>query len=149
MDVKSVKIDLIHWLTELQDISVLEKLQGLKEAQESSFELSAEQNKELDSRLGKYETGDMKFSSWEKVKEGVIIMGAIDIKQELRTLIEKENDLHVLEAIKTLLIKSSLDPVLKEKLTSRALKAEEDIRAGSVYTREELERKLDDSPRKK
>ncbi|SEI93895.1 hypothetical protein SAMN05192553_101933 [Cyclobacterium xiamenense] len=55
MDVKSIKIDLIHWLTELQDISVLEKLQGLKEAQESSFELSAGQNKELDSRLGKYE----------------------------------------------------------------------------------------------
>ncbi|WP_439484207.1 hypothetical protein [Cyclobacterium plantarum] len=71
-------------------------------------------------------------------------MGAIDIKQELRTLIEKENDLHVLEAIKTLLIKSSLDPVLKERLTSRALKAEEDIRTGNVYTREELEKKLDD-----
>lgn len=42
MDVKSIKIDLIHWLTELQDISVLKELQGLKEAQESSFELSAE-----------------------------------------------------------------------------------------------------------
>jgi hypothetical protein len=70
-------------------------------------------------------------------------MGIIDIKQELRTLIEKENDLHVLEAIKTLLVKSSLDPILKEKLTSRALKAEEDIKAGRVYTREEFEKKLD------
>jgi hypothetical protein len=37
-----------------------------------------------------------------------------------------------------------LDPVLKERLTSRALKAEEDIRAGRVYTREEFEKKLDD-----
>lgn len=71
-------------------------------------------------------------------------MGAIEIKQELRTLIEKENDPQVLEAIKTLLVKSSLNPVLKEKLTSRALKAEEDIRAGSVYTREELEKKLEE-----
>jgi hypothetical protein len=70
-------------------------------------------------------------------------MGAIDIKQELWTLIEKEKDLHVLEAIKTLLVKSSLDPVLKEKLTSRALKAEEDIKEGRVYTREEFEKKLD------
>jgi hypothetical protein len=74
----------------------------------------------------------------------MIIMGAIDIKRELSKLIEKENDLHVLEAIKTLLVSSSLDPVLKERLTSRALKAEEDIRAGRVYTREEFEKKLDD-----
>ena len=43
----------------------------------------------------------------------------------------------------SLLLKSSLDPILKEKLTSRALKAEEDIKAGRVYTREELEKKLD------
>ncbi len=70
-------------------------------------------------------------------------LGKIDIKKELRTLIEKENDLHVLEAIKILLVKSSLDPILREKLTSRALKAEEDIKAGSVYTREEFEKMLD------
>src|SRR5690606_16970415 len=50
MDVQSVKIDLIHWLTELEDKSVLEQIQGLKEKQESSFELNAEQGKELDSR---------------------------------------------------------------------------------------------------
>jgi hypothetical protein len=70
-------------------------------------------------------------------------MGALEIKEELRTLIEKENDLKVLETIKGLLVKSSLDPILKEKLTSRAKKAEEDIKAGRVYTREEFERKLD------
>ena len=76
----------------------------------------------------------------------MITMKATDIKQELRTLIEKENDLHVLEAIKTLLVKSSLDQVLKEKLTSRAKRAEEDIRAGNLYSREELEKKMDDKP---
>jgi len=73
----------------------------------------------------------------------MITMKATDIKQELRMLIEKENDLHILEAIKTLLVKSSLDPILKEKLTSRALKAEDDIQSGRVYTREEFEKKLD------
>jgi hypothetical protein len=73
----------------------------------------------------------------------MITMKGTDIKQELRMLIEKENDLHILEAIKTLLVKSSLDPILKEKLTSRALKAEEDIQAGRVYTRKEFEKKLD------
>ena len=70
-------------------------------------------------------------------------MKAVDIKRELRSLIDQENDLHVLEAIKTLLQKSSLDPVLKEKLTSRALKSEKDIHEGNVYTRAELEKKLD------
>jgi hypothetical protein len=73
----------------------------------------------------------------------MITMKSTDIKQELRMLIEKEKDLHILEVITTLLIKSSLDPILKEKLTSRALKAEEDIQTGRVYTREEFEKKLD------
>jgi hypothetical protein len=35
-----------------------------------------------------------------------------------------------------------LDPVLKEKLTSRALKAEQDIKEGRVMNREEMEKKL-------
>lgn len=70
-------------------------------------------------------------------------MKATDIKQELRTLIEKETDLHILEAIRTLLVKSSLDPILKDKLTLRALNAEEDILAGRVYTRKDFEKRLD------
>lgn len=71
MDVQSVKIDLIHWLTELQDKTVLKKIQGLKEQQESTFELSAEQKNDLDGRLEKYENGEMEFSSWETVKNRV------------------------------------------------------------------------------
>jgi len=71
MDVQSVKIDLIHWLTELQDKSTLKKLQGLKEMQEDVFELGADQEKELDQRFEKYENGEMKFSSWDTVKDRV------------------------------------------------------------------------------
>lgn len=71
MDVQSVKIDLIHWLTELQDQSVLKQLQGLKEQQQSSFGLGEAQIEELDSRLEKYENGETKFSPWDKVKERV------------------------------------------------------------------------------
>lgn len=73
----------------------------------------------------------------------MITMKAVDIKQELRSLIDQEKDLHILEAIKTLLQKSSLNPILKEKLTSRALKSEKDIKEGNIYTREEMEKKLD------
>ena len=71
MDIQSVKIDLIHWLTELQDKATLKKLQGLKEIQEDVFELGVEQEKELDYRLEKYESGEMKFSSWDTVKDRV------------------------------------------------------------------------------
>ncbi|GMQ24217.1 hypothetical protein Aoki45_08990 [Algoriphagus sp. oki45] len=65
------------------------------------------------------------------------------IKEELKTLIENEDDFQLLESIKTLLVKSSLNPVLKDLLTSRALKAEEDIQAGRLYSRKELEKILE------
>jgi len=71
MDVQSIKIDLIQWLTELQDMAVLKKLQGLKEQQEGSLELDEEQIEELESRLEKYENGKMKFSSWDTVSERI------------------------------------------------------------------------------
>ena len=66
-----------------------------------------------------------------------------EIKQELKRLIENENDVQLLESIKTMLVKSSLNTVLKDILTSRALKAEEDIQAGRLYSREELEKILE------
>lgn len=71
MDVPSIKIDLIHWLTELEDQSVLEKIQGLKEEQERSLELTVDQHRELEKRLEKYEAGEMRFSSWETVKKRI------------------------------------------------------------------------------
>ena len=74
----------------------------------------------------------------------MIVMKEVDIKEELRILINREKDIHVLEAIKTLLSKSSLDPALKEKLSNRALKSEQDIKEDKVYSRQELEKKLDD-----
>jgi len=72
----------------------------------------------------------------------MLVMRTVDIKTELRLLIENETDNSVLEAIKTLLKKSSLNPKLKEKLTSRALKAEDDISAGRLMERKEFESKL-------
>lgn len=71
-------------------------------------------------------------------------MDTTNLKNELKTLISQENNPSILEAIKTLLINSSMDPVLKQKLSSRALKSEEDIKANRIYTREEFEKKLDD-----
>ena len=65
-------------------------------------------------------------------------MNAIQIKTELQQMIEQESDVKVLEAIMTILQKTNLDPVLKHKLTNRALKSEEAIKAGRVFTKEEV-----------
>ena len=53
-------------------------------------------------------------------------------------MISEQNDVNVLEAIYTLLQKTSLNPVLKTKLTNRAKQAEEDILSGRVYTKDDV-----------
>lgn len=70
MDIQSLKIDIIRWLTELTDETVLEKIHAIKEREED-IELSASQQIELDKRLKKYELGEMKFKSWEETKENI------------------------------------------------------------------------------
>jgi len=69
MDVQSLKIDIIHWLTELKDKNVLEKIYAIKE--EENVELSPTQQTELDKRLKKYEQGEMKFKSWEETRASI------------------------------------------------------------------------------
>jgi flagellar biosynthesis regulator FlbT len=59
-------------------------------------------------------------------------------KQDLVRLIESVNDPIVLRAIKDLLNHIAIDPIFDEKLVSRALKAEEDIKAGRVYSEAEF-----------
>jgi predicted transposase YdaD len=65
-------------------------------------------------------------------------MGASEIKTELQQLIEQETDMSILHAIHTILLKTGLNPKLKEKLTIRALKSEEDIKANRVFSKEEV-----------
>jgi hypothetical protein len=69
-------------------------------------------------------------------------MSPIELKTELQRMIEQGTDANVLNAILTLLRKTSLDPILKETLTIRALKSEEDIRANRVYSIEEVKKRV-------
>lgn len=70
-------------------------------------------------------------------------MSAMAIKTELKELIELERDLSILKAIKALLKKTTLDSVLREKLTQRAIRSEEDIKEGRVLNRAEIIRQTD------
>lgn len=66
------------------------------------------------------------------------VMDTLEIKIELQQMIELESDIQILEAIRTILQKTNSDPLLKEKLTNRALRSEEAIKMGKVFTREEV-----------
>ena len=68
-------------------------------------------------------------------------METITIKEELKQRIDLEDNPVILNAIKDLLFPEENDPIYKEKLISRALKADEDIKAGRVYTSEEFFKK--------
>lgn len=69
MDMQSVKLELIQWLTELNDITMLKTLQRLKEAEEGK--LTQEQEKDLQDRLHRYEAGELTFTSWKEAKESI------------------------------------------------------------------------------
>ncbi len=69
-------------------------------------------------------------------------MGDTNIKIELQELLAKENDLNVLEAIRSILIRTNLDPVLKAKLSLRALNAERNIQEGKVFNRKDVEQRI-------
>lgn len=71
MDAATLKLDLIKWLTQLQDEGVLKKINALREVNEEDIGLSSEQIDELERRLEKYRRGEMEFSSWESVKERI------------------------------------------------------------------------------
>lgn len=75
-------------------------------------------------------------------------MATLEIKTELQRMIKAETDISVLKAIKTILQKTSLDAVLKKKLTSRANKSEKNIREGKLLSMEEVIKRTNKIARK-
>lgn len=69
-------------------------------------------------------------------------MSTVELKTVLQRMIEQETDTNILQAILTILQKTSLNPVLKEKLTNRALKSEEDIQAGRLFNKEDVVKRI-------
>lgn len=64
------------------------------------------------------------------------------IKADLYALIEKQSNPEILDALKTLLEEIELNPILKEKLSNRAIKAEQDIKSGRIYNLDEFKKHL-------
>lgn len=67
MDTQSIKIDLIHWLTELQDQSILEQMQAFKKQQQ---EVISDAHKALlDERIASYENDPEYVLDWDHVMD--------------------------------------------------------------------------------
>ncbi|UCS94992.1 addiction module protein [Echinicola marina] len=64
MDIQTMKIDLIHWLTELQDQKVLEKLKAFNDQQEG---LSESHQALLDDRIAAYKANPKNTLDWDEV----------------------------------------------------------------------------------
>jgi putative addiction module component (TIGR02574 family) len=65
MDIQSLKVDLIHWLTELQDQAILEQVQAFKHRQEVG--LGEAHKALLDERIASYENDPTKVLLWDDV----------------------------------------------------------------------------------
>ena len=65
MDIQAIKIDLIHWLTGVEDMVTLKKLQAFKQLQESG--LSDAHKALLDERMASYHSDPKNVLDWETV----------------------------------------------------------------------------------
>lgn len=69
MDTQAIKLDLIHWLTELQDKNIIEKLRSFKDSQE--IEVTNDLKKLLDSRIDSYENNPNQIRDWNTVMKEI------------------------------------------------------------------------------
>lgn len=66
-------------------------------------------------------------------------MISLELKEELKHLIDTEEDSTILTAMLTLLTRKSADEILIKKLTKRALRSNQQIARGELLSREEME----------
>ncbi len=63
------KLELIEWISQLNDISIIEKLKEIMLDEENSgFKLSDEQKLILEEGAAKYLSGEEKAYSWQEIK---------------------------------------------------------------------------------
>lgn len=71
-------------------------------------------------------------------------MKVAEIKNEIQKLVETENDPGILNTVYEILEKAQQEARMKEAIIEGALKAEEDIKAGRIYSSEELKTLIKD-----
>ena len=69
MDIQSIKVDLIDWITKLEDRKVLEQIQAYKHRQGEG--LSKAHKALLDERIASYEKDPSKVVDWSDVMKEI------------------------------------------------------------------------------
>ena len=70
MDIKSLKIDLIHWLTKLNDKKILEEINHIKESHQDWWdEISQKEKEAIDDGISQLDRGES--VSHEEVKKRI------------------------------------------------------------------------------
>ncbi len=73
------KLELIEWITQLEDSTVIEKLMEIMDEEDNyRYKLSNEQILSLEEGAAKYESGEERGYTWQEVKEQ-----AMEIKKRL------------------------------------------------------------------
>lgn len=68
MDMQKIKLDLIHWLSELQDPSILRKLKAIKDQEN---QMSSEHKDLLNERMASYENDPKQAFDWDDVMSDI------------------------------------------------------------------------------
>lgn len=71
MDLRAEKLDLIQWLAQLSDESIISKIKELRNKNAIDTNLSADHKDILDERLASHETKPESGSSWNEVKQRI------------------------------------------------------------------------------
>ena len=71
-------------------------------------------------------------------------MKVAEIKNEIQKLVETENNPDILNNVYEILEKAQHEARMKEAIIEGALKSEEDIKAGRVYSSEEFKKLIKD-----
>lgn len=63
------KLELIEWITQLEDVAVIEKLMGIMAEEDNySYRLSDQQIAILEEGSAKYDSGEERGYTWEEIK---------------------------------------------------------------------------------
>jgi predicted transcriptional regulator len=68
-NIEALKIDLIHWLTELKDVEILKQLQAIKEGRDWWEEIGQAERQAIEEGLAQLERGET--IPHEQVKEKI------------------------------------------------------------------------------
>ena len=71
MDIRAEKLDLIQWMAQLSDETIVRKIKALRNETVHSTELSSAHKAILDERIEGHEANPEIGSSWEEVKQRI------------------------------------------------------------------------------